>query len=313
MSDYASTLERTREAFAALARLEAAMARAPGDPALEMNFRARKRLAERYQGELFSLAEQANIEVCQYRLIPNNQRQHYPIGSIAKSISVFQELFTLIFASVKTGVKKRARVSAAISAHTELEFGYTYPGSLGLVMTVPSSRDLFSGEFDQSLDTLNQVMGIANRGDVVEIARHYGAPIVTRAYWWSSENYKGDFSVDVTWRRSDGQQRGTHVAKTQMAKIIEMIEQTSDQQTAVLPEMSGILVGWDTPTRWFHFVVPGGESYQGTLGKDFPAAARYEVNRSYRAVIAETTVVHFATEKTTTRYELRVLKEEKSS
>lgn len=31
--------------------------RAPGDSALEMNYRSLKRLAERYQAELFSLAE----------------------------------------------------------------------------------------------------------------------------------------------------------------------------------------------------------------------------------------------------------------
>ena len=34
MSDYASTLERARQAFASLARLEQALLRAPGDPAL---------------------------------------------------------------------------------------------------------------------------------------------------------------------------------------------------------------------------------------------------------------------------------------
>lgn len=62
MSDYGSTLERTQEAFAGLARLEQALARQPGDPALEMNYRSRKRLAERYQAELFSLAEMGQVD-----------------------------------------------------------------------------------------------------------------------------------------------------------------------------------------------------------------------------------------------------------
>jgi hypothetical protein len=63
MSDYASTLERARQAFASLARLEQALLRAPGDPALEMNYHSRKRLAERYQAELFSLSQLSHIDV----------------------------------------------------------------------------------------------------------------------------------------------------------------------------------------------------------------------------------------------------------
>lgn len=58
MSDYASILEKTRQAFAAVGRLEQALLRSPGNPALEMNLRSRKRSAERYQEELF----QAGVE-----------------------------------------------------------------------------------------------------------------------------------------------------------------------------------------------------------------------------------------------------------
>lgn len=46
-----SILERAREAFASASRLEEAMRRQPGDPALEMNWRSRKRLAYRYEAE----------------------------------------------------------------------------------------------------------------------------------------------------------------------------------------------------------------------------------------------------------------------
>ena len=58
-SEYASIVEKTRRAYAAVSRLEQAMARRPNDAALEINFRSQKRLAERYQEELF-LADQTN-------------------------------------------------------------------------------------------------------------------------------------------------------------------------------------------------------------------------------------------------------------
>src|ERR1700730_9647237 len=115
MSDYVSTLEKTRQAFAAVARLEQVLVRSPGDPALEMNFRARKRLAERYQDELFQAAQAGHIDICQYKLKPNTEYR-YPLGSVSKSLENFQDLFSLTYAALEEGVKNTAHLSMAIRA-----------------------------------------------------------------------------------------------------------------------------------------------------------------------------------------------------
>jgi len=151
MSNYAFALERAREAFASLARLEQVLVRSPGDPAPEMNYRSRKRLAERYQAELFEIAEVEHIDIYQYTLRPNIEDK-YPLSSVSKSLESFQGLFSLIYAASIEGARNTAHLSVPMRMQTQLEFGYSTPGSLGVVLMVPSARDLFSSKFDNAIE-----------------------------------------------------------------------------------------------------------------------------------------------------------------
>jgi hypothetical protein len=55
-------------------------------------------------------------------------------------------------------------------------------------------------------------------------------------------------------------------------------------------------VGIDLPSRWFHFVIPDGESFKGALGPEFPVTGTVEVGKRYRAHILVRTVTKYATE-----------------
>jgi hypothetical protein len=311
MSDFVSTLEKTREAFAAAARLEQALRRAPEDPALQMNLRSRRRLAERFQSEFFEAAKQERIDVCQYRLIPNTEGR-YPIASVSRSIEKFQTMFSLVYSALRTGPKNTAHIAHAMQQQTALEFGYSFPGSLGLVLTVPGGRDLFSTQFDDSVSMIQRIASISAQNEVVEIGKSMGRAIVNTAYDWSLENYKADFSVDVVWTKSDGKQVGRAIDRQQLGKIVDIIGVTSETTTSALSVL-GVLVGIDLPTRWFHFVIPDGDSFKGTLGPDFSTVKKITVNRWYRADLIEHSIIHYATERVQKRYELLRLVPEKTA
>jgi hypothetical protein len=311
MSAYTSTLERARQAFASLARLEQALVRAPGDPALEMNYRSRKRLAERYQAELFSLAEVDHIDVCQYTLRPGRE-DSYPLASVSRSLENFQELFSLIYAALLEGAKNTSHLSFPMRMQTQLEFGYTYSGSLGMVLLVPSARDFFSTKFDNAIAAFEQLVFISHPDEVLDLSRTLGRAIVNKAFAWLSTNYNADFGVDIFWRKSNGRFSGSAIDKTQMAKLAEVIGMTSEE-TVTPFSASGILVGVDVPTRWFHFVVPDGDSFKGTFGSDIPMVGTIEVNRRYRADFIERTTRQLATDQIRERYELIRLENDPSA
>jgi hypothetical protein len=311
MSDFASVLERTQEAFASVARLERALAAAPSDSAIQINLRSKQRLAERFQELLYSAAEKEHVDICRYRLVPNTQN-NYAVTAVARSLERFQDLFSMIYDALTNGVRRNARLGAAIAQQTSLEFAYSYPGSLGILLTVQGGRDIFSGKFDDSIDAIHQLFGISDRHEVIGLARALGNSVVKRAYDWSMENFKGDFSVDLTWRKSDGRHRGALIDRTQIARMVDIIGLTSEESKETIP-VRGILVGADVKTRSFHFVVPDGESYRGALGPDFPAAGTIEVGRRYSARIIVRTVIKYATETEEKKFTLESLETDSSA
>ncbi len=300
MSDYASILERTRQAFAAVSKLEMALQRNPMNPALEMNLRARRRLAERFQEELFSIAAISQIDVCQYKLRPNDT-EHFPISEVSRSLASFQDLFSLIYAAQSEGTKNTAHLSGFMRAETQMEFGYSYAGSLGIVLVVPSTRGLFATKFEATIAAMDQLLAISDRDDVLDVARTLGRAIVNKVYEWSLTNYSADFSVDIYWRKSDGRFSGGAVDKTRLARLTDIIGMTSEE-TIVEFERRGVLVGIDVPTRWFHFVVPEGDSYTGYLGPEISVTGTIEVNRRYRCHIREHTTRRLATDQEQRQY-----------
>src|SRR5260221_7628798 len=107
MSEIASVVERTRSAFAKVSQLEAEIARAPNDRALQLNLLAVQKMALRNQEQLYSYSRTAHIDICNYRLLPEASDNHgYSIQYISKSLLEYQNLFTQIYDALKTGKKQ---------------------------------------------------------------------------------------------------------------------------------------------------------------------------------------------------------------
>jgi hypothetical protein len=171
---------------------------------------------------------------------------------------------------------------------------------------VPSTRDFFSTKFDETVAAIEQLLTISDSYEVLDLSRKLGRAIVNKAYDWSSGNYSADFSVDIYWRKSNGNFSGRAIDRAQMAKLADIIGMTSEETTTEFTAR-GVLVGVDVPTRWFHFVVPDGDNFKGTFGPDIPVVGTIEVNRRYRAHFLERTVRQFATDHVQHRYEILTL------
>lgn len=92
-----------------------------------------------------------------------------------------------------------------------------------------------------------------------------------------------------------------------MEAIIGLIDAASDDDVKSL-EIRGTLVGIDTVTRTFHFVVANGADYRGRLSDDFLSSDTVIIPDIYEATIEQTKQYRFATEKTETRYVLQYLR-----
>lgn len=310
MSAIASVVERTRKDFAALAQLEAAVARAPSDRALQLNLSAMRKRAVQSQEQLLFQSRSAYVDVCNYRLLPDaTDDRGFSLQSVSKSLLEYQNLFTQIYDALKNGPKLRAVFGGEAQEESTLQLAYTYSGSLGVVLYSQSDRDLLTGKLDSSIDALYEVVDIDSRATVRQVASRLGNAVVKRVYDWSDANLKGHFAADVRWNRSDGRQLGEVIERDRMEEIIHVIDATSDAKTRDF-EVIGVLLGGNIQSRSFHFLVPNGEAagaYRGHIDEGFDKANDMTLGKFYRARIHETEKFYFATEKVEREYKLRAL------
>lgn len=305
MSDFVSILNQTREAFASVARLEAASARAPADAALQINLAAKMKFAERVQSEFLEGARTDQIDVCRYRIIPGSDAD-YKVYGVSRSLMAFQEVVTSLFDAIQNGPKKNAKFSTEIRSLTGMSIAYTYPGSLGVILTLPSERTLFEGKFDEVVGTFQAIFSIRDQQDIQNLARDRGRSVVRSIYQWAESNDNASFSVDVGWRRSDGIFQGGLVDKGEFQRMMEIIDKAEEIERDEV-EIYGVLVGADLALSTFHMIEPDGIDYKGRFYSDFVVPENFILDRRYHATIVRDTVRKYATDEEKITYRLKAI------
>lgn len=268
----------------------------PASKALRINLAAKQKLANQMRDRLLQAAQERSVEICNYRLIQVKDRR-YGLSYVSDSMLNYQYLFTQVHDAKKNGPKAKATFGNDMLEESMLEIGYTYSGSLGVVLMVPSDPDLFDRtNLDSSIDTFFQVIEIERTPDLRQVAKDLGNAVIKRVHDWSAANVKGGFDADVRWSRSDGRQLGQLVQHGRMEKLVNLIEATSASENDVI-EVIGTLVGIDVKAGTFHLVVPNGDDYRGSLSRDFDRNVEIRVNKTYFARISETRTTIYATEQ----------------
>lgn len=251
-------------------------------------------------------ARVAQRDVVRYRLIPS-QASEYAIRSVATSLLDFQELFSTVFDALKNGAKRRAHLAADVLLETSFNFAFSYPGSLGIAMSIDaSSPGLFEGKFDAAVEAFMQVVEVQDEDELRGLAERLGRAVVRKTFDWSKANLAAGYSVDLIWTSSTGQRHGGMIDVARFRRLVQVIERTSDTETHPLTT-GGVLTGFDGQVRRFRFVGDDNQVYAGTLSERFPAGAVWRVNAPYQADIERDEALNFATQETQITYRLKHL------
>lgn len=137
--------------------------------ALRMNLAARQKLVRQLRSRLLELAQETQIEVCNYHLVQVENRR-YGLAHVSESMLTYQNLFTQVNDAKKNGPKAKATFGNEALEKSMLEIGYTYADSLGVVLLAPAQRDMFQhGALDASIDAFFNVVEIDSRPAVRQI------------------------------------------------------------------------------------------------------------------------------------------------
>lgn len=296
-------LEKIQETHQAIARLESYASEHPNLKGLDLNARSLRDRSEELQSQFSNLAAEQYLDVCSYRLICEPGAK-FNISALSKTLGDFQSLFSVVYDAIKNGPKQKAQYGAEVAQESSFEFGYTYPGSLGFVFTMPNER-LLIGEsnLDLAMQTMFEIAKSKNSESISAFARKLGPAPIRLIYKWANDNLLSGFNVDIRWKRGEQERASTLMQILEFENLTKAIDQTSDETEQPI-ELFGRLVGGDIKTRTFHMEFESGDDVKGGMDESFKPETDLNLGEHYTAKIIKRTKIHFSTEKEDTSYTL---------
>jgi hypothetical protein len=303
-----STLQtRLQATVAELAELNRAIANNPESSALVSMTKSVERRQHALEEAFLREANGLGIDVCSYRLIGDDERPR--ALSVARALETFQSLVSNVYAAIKTGQpRSKGKISDAVMSETGFGFGYVYPGSLGVVLTLPNDRLLIGDtNLDVSMRTVFDMARADGAGDIVGYADTLGPAAVRALYRWSFAHGAAGLGADIEWRRELDVHAELFLQAPELDRLANAIAQTGDPVSEEVTIL-GKLVGIDTARRTFHFTFENQPDIKGTLAEgvspeDNPAL----VPALYTANLTKTTRPRYAVDEDEVKWVLNSL------
>lgn len=294
--------DQLQQTGAAIAGMEMVLAQNPDSRAAAANLRSLRKLHANLQDEFRDAADQYGRDVCIYRLFMERERP--TATALAKALQGFQMALSLAYDALKNGPKDNRVVGSEILRHTELEVAYTFPGSFGVAFSLPNAR-LFEGfpsTLDEAIATVFEIAKADDTEKVAAVARQVGPATIAAMYDWARDNARHRTGALIEWRRQEAVRNSLTVQYPELQRLSETIEKTSVEETIEIAPR-GILVGADTKTRRFHFVVE--ETDADIRGKFTDAISEQQavlLPAKYTAVMRKTTKLRYSADKEEVSY-----------
>lgn len=303
MADVLTLSQMIWDTEAEMARLRKTIATYPREESLQITLASLQKREKKLQEQFEESASASFADVCDYRLIPE-QEIDFSISSIGAILQAFQQLYSTIYDAVRNGPKKRARLSVEVVENSTFSLGYIYAGSLAFRLTVPSERLIaIESDTDIAADLLLKILQSKSHEDIRKLVDTVGIASITRAFELSKVHSDYRFSGRIQWMRKMEDSRGTTVHVEQFENLREIISDTSDRIEEILV-LRGRLVGLDVDTNYFHMTVPEADDIKGDLSDQFRYDQSHGVPGNYRAELRKRTHLRYSTGVETTNWEL---------
>ena len=253
-------------------------------------------------------AHEEFLDLCVYRLIADSH-DSFSISAFTGALGSFQSLLTTVYDSLKTGPKVQARFSAEIVQESTLSVGYTYPGSLGLVLTMPNERLMIvESLLDQAVGIVFAMAKASSAADVAAYAQQAGVASVRKLYAWSQSHSEHAMSADIRWQRR-GEDRASllvqHQELEQLERTIEEAVEEKHEPVVVTGELTGLDV---SVGGRFRLKFPDADDIVGHLADSFDRTRPYTIHDMFEVRMTKHSKVFYSTEREEQTWELSELR-----
>ena len=307
MSQLLHLQEKLQTVGATMGQLEMEVARHPESSGLVANMRSLRKLHNNLQEDFAYAANQLGLDVLHYRLL----EERPTAKALSSSVGTFQEAITVAYDAVRSGgPKNRRSYSPIVAMETALQVAYSYPGSFGVVFTVPTQRMLLPDIPSQLDRAMQTVLGLGkaydNRQMISEVEHDLGKATLRAVYSWAKANAQNRTGTEIEWRRSDALRADVLIQEPEFRALSETLDKLSGKETKPI-RPTGWLVGADIKSHRFHFVTSGDDDIRGGFSDAISESQVAEIPRRYTAVIQATTETSYATDEEIVTYFLEKL------
>lgn len=301
MNDLAAIRQKLELTNEAMARLNRMLLDAPESSGLIANMNTLKITHYKLETEFEAAAKRLGVEICSYRLFPEGTERQSVVG-IGKALLNFQSLFSLVYSAVKTEEPGAGKSSLN---ETLMDFAYTFPGSVGVALTIPSQADLFGNYFHEAINVLTQMAKAQSANELKVFSQRVGLEPVKAMYKWADDLVEAGFGADIQWKGPRESYPRLFIQKQELTSLKAIMRATSDEHHAEFTK-TGILQGVDMPNHSFHF------EYKDEKGKKRDVHGKFtdaispskpvKVPLKYKVSLRKSTRVFYSTDEEETRH-----------
>jgi len=309
MPEVRPILDRLADLEATIDRVSRQIPPAEGRSAMRMALQSLEARREELLAALNDVAAANFIDICDYRLLPERESD-YSINMVTQALRSFQDMVTSIYDAITTRPKMRGSWDAASIVNSSFSFGYSYTGSLGIVLMIPNERLI--GEIESNLDRSVMVALEATKtrdpGEISKFAQRYGLSAIRYLYQWSKVHADHAVGVRIKWRRQELVRYETLEQFQDFREFCNLVERGSEPVEERIP-LRAELLAFDAVSRRFRLGIPDSPGIRGSLADEFDATILRTIHSGYQVSLTKRTIIRYATSKEDVSWTLVALDE----
>ncbi|CAN5653419.1 MAG: hypothetical protein ACR2N0_09310 [Rubrobacteraceae bacterium] len=305
MNRLLSTIEKISATQTEIRELESAIERFPNEQSLVLNLRSVERRYEELEAEFREVSHQQFLDICSYTVFSEEDQQRYTIPALANALADFQSLFTNVYDAIKNGPRQRqTRSNLEANINSTFEFGYSFSGSVGFMLTLPNDRLLIGDtDLDKAMDTIFNMAKAQDPEQILIYARELGAAPIRAMYKWVSDHENFGLGADINWSREHEVKYQLTAQVPEFQKVRQAIDSSSDETVSDI-DVKGELLGADAATKTFHFKTEDGIEIRGRMELNIDEQNFVSLPRRYKASIRQVSIISYSTEEEKTSHYL---------
>jgi hypothetical protein len=286
MSVLVELQERVQKTNALIAQYEGVIATAGvlPPPSVVTSVRSLEKLKRRLEAEFEATAQSLEMEVYRYRLLTDDKRA--TLSGVAEAWAKFQVFFGSVYSALMRSPKAKGKKPPQSQNHLELGYGYSFAGSIGVVVTVPREIGIYAvTPIEEASATVFDLIEAKNVGD---IAARLGPAPIQALHEWIDVHVENHYGLGLEWRSGQATKR---IVEAQYQSLIQLRGKIADTTTTVGIDVKGLLFAVNDKTKSFKLSGDNGQEYEGQFGAAITTEHAASVPARYTARIIETTQI----------------------